>query len=84
VRDSSHDIVEIRFRAEPLVDVRKLSSTLGIHIESSGSDYVAFGPSAVVSDLSHAVTSQGSEIRDLRVTSGIQAMYRQIVRGKSS
>jgi hypothetical protein len=37
-----------------------------------------------VSDLSHAVTSQGSEIRDLRVTSGIQAMYRQIVRGKSS
>lgn len=84
VRDSSHDIVEIRFRAEPLVDVRKLSSTLGIHIDHSGSDYVAFGPSAVVSDLSHAVTSQGSEIRDLRVTSGIQAMYRQIVRGKSS
>jgi len=84
LKDAASDTVEIRFRAEPAIDVQALSTELGISIEKSGSDYVAFGPSSVVSNLSHAVTSLGSELRDLRVTSGIQAIYRQIVRGASS
>ncbi len=83
LRDPIDDTVEIRFRAEPQVDPTKLSGEIGVPIERSESEYVAFGPSSVVSNLSHTVTSLGSEIRDLRVTSGIQAIYRQIVRGDS-
>ena len=82
--DSSDDIVEIRFRTEPAVDRAMLSTTLGVAIEIKGSDYLAFAPSSVVSMLGHAVTGQGSQLRDLRVTSGIQALYRQIVRGEAS
>ncbi len=82
--DSSDDIVEIRFRTEPAVDRAMLSTTLGVAIEIKGSDYLAFAPSSVVSMLGHAVIGQGSQLRDLRVTSGIQALYRQIVRGEAS
>ena len=82
--DSSDDIVEIRFRTEPAVDRAMLSTTLGVAVELVGSDYLAFAPSSVVSMLGHAITGQGSQMRDLRVTSGIQALYRQIVRGEPS
>ena len=82
--DSSDDIVEIRFRTEPAVDRAMLSTTLGVAIVIKGSDYLAFAPSSVVSMLGHAVIGQGSQLRDLRVTSGIQALYRQIVRGEAS
>ena len=82
--DSSDDIVEIRFRTEPAIDRAMLSTTLGVAVELVGSDYLAFAPSSVVSMLGHAITGQGSQMRDLRVTSGIQALYRQIVRGEPS
>lgn len=82
--DTSEDIVEIRFRAEPAIDLVMLSKSLGVDVELVGSDYRAFAPSTSVSLLGHAITGQGSQMRDLRVTSGIQALYRQIVRGELS
>jgi len=61
-----------------------LSTTLGVAVELVGSDYLAIAPSSVVSMLGHAITGQGSQMHDLRVSSGIQALYRQIVRGEPS
>lgn len=78
---ASDDIVEIRFRTDPPINVAILARELDVHIDLAGSDYLAFAPSTVVSKLGHAITDQGSQLRDLRVTSGIQAEYRRIVRG---
>jgi ABC-2 type transport system ATP-binding protein len=84
LRDSTTDNVEFRFRTEPRIDASQLSRELGVPIELADGEFVGFGASIVVSSLGHAVTSQGSELRDLRVTSGIQALYRQIVRGNAT
>lgn len=80
----SDDNVEIRFRAEPQVDAIALSRELGVSVDRLDADYIVFGESSIVPRLSHAVTLQGSQLRDLRVTSGIEARYRQIVRGGAS
>ena len=84
LRGQSDDAAEIRFRAEPPVDVSALSRVLGVTVQTLDADYVTFGDSSLVASLSHAVTAQGSQLRDLRVTSGIEALYRQIVRGSST
>ena len=78
---ASDDIVEIRFRTDPPINVAILARDLDAQVDLTSSDYLTFAPSTVVSKLGHAITDQGSQLRDLRVTSGIQAEYRRIVRG---
>ena len=78
---ASDDLVEIRFRTDPPINVAILARDLDAQVDLAGSDYLAFAPSTVVSKLGHAITDQGAQLRDLRVTSGIQAEYRRIVRG---
>lgn len=81
LKGQSDDVVEVRFRAGPPLDVTSLSRELAVRVDHFDADYILFGESSLVPRLSHAVTSQGSQLRDLRVTSGIEALYRQIVRG---
>lgn len=73
------DTVEIRFRTDHAVDVHTLGlSTKTTPYENHG-EIVVEATSGVVPALVDAVRRQGCEVRDLRVTSGVQALYRRIV-----
>lgn len=73
------DVVEVRFRADRLLDLRSLGiATKTTPYERDG-EIVVDATSGAVPTLVDAVRNQGFEVRDLRVTSGVQALYRRIV-----
>ena len=73
------DTVEIRFRTDPLVDLRSLATTTSTTPHESNGEIVVEAASETVSALVHAVRDQGFDVRDLRVSSGVHALYRRIV-----
>jgi len=73
------DTVEIRFRTDPLVDLRSLATTTSTMPHESNGEIVVEAASETVSALVHAVRDQGFDVRDLRVSSGVHALYRRIV-----
>jgi hypothetical protein len=73
------DVVEVRFRADRLLDIHSLGiATKTTPYERDG-EIVVDATSGAVPALVDAVRNQGFEVRDLRVTSGVQALYRRIV-----
>ena len=73
------DMVEVRFRADRLLDLHLLGVTTKTTPYERDGEIVVDSTSGTVPALVDAVRNQGFEVRDLRVTSGVQALYRRIV-----
>ena len=73
------DMVEVRFRADRLLDLYSLGATTKTTPSERDGEVVVDCTSGAVPVIVDAVRNQGFDVRDLRVTSGVQALYRRIV-----